>query len=288
MKYLFKILNLVFISFLTFLLFSLVGCSEKTESTSTGNPLVSFSVTGSAQSATVAMKIKNIWQFIALNILKTANAFPPPNSLVDAVSNSVVLNQMWLSIGEIEFKMDEIDSGSEVPEVENDFTGPYTIDLFDAAPVTLQSGNVSASALRRIKIQLTRTSALPAGAPAELLNNSVVLSGTVNGNTFSFVTEEETTFEVSGPNAVNLSDNASVLLQINTANLIKRIDLSAISTSMVISDSNKVPATNPCPLIDASANDLFTCFRKGLESESKLGKDDNGNFEIEDSEESVD
>ncbi len=288
MKYLFKIFNLVFISLLTFLLLTVAGCSKKAESTSTGNPLVSFSVTGSAQSATVAMKLKNIWQFVVLSILTTANAFPPPNSLVDAVNNNILLNQMWISIGEIEFKMEEADSGSEVPEVKNDFTGPYTIDLFDATPVSLQSGTVSTSALRRIKVQLIRTSSLPAGAPAELLNNSVVLSGTVNGNTFSFVTEEETTFEVSGPNAVNLSENASVLLQINSANLIKRIDLSAITTSMIISDSNKVSATNPCPLIDASANDLFTCFRKGLESESKLGKDDNGNFEFEDGEDSVD
>ena len=66
-----------------------------------------------------------------------------------------------------------------------------------------------------------------------------------------------------------------------------KMDAVAVATNSNISESNRIPATNACPLIDSSASDIFTCLRKGLEKAGKFGKDTNGDGEVGTGEEEV-
>ena len=113
------------------------------------------------------------------------------------------------------------------------------------------------------------------------------MSGQVNGQNFTFSTSGESEVQIAGPTALTPLSNKTMLLEFRAANLVKKINLSAITTTTNIGDSNRVNATNPCPGIDASAGDLFSCLLKGLETESNLGRDDDGNFRIDAIEQAV-
>jgi hypothetical protein len=141
--------------------------------------------------------------------------------------------------------------------------------------------------MRRIKLKLIRLPSLPVGAPTGFLNKSIFIQGTVNGNNFTYSTEDESVIEIAGPQIVSAVANRTLLLELQIANLIKKTNLSAIVGATNISDGNKIPAVTPCNAIDASANDLFTCFRKGIETESNLGRDDDGDFQLDPLEEKV-
>ena len=86
---------------------------------------------------------------------------------------------------------------------------------------------------------------------------------------------------------MNISDTANLVVGIKVADLFKKINLSGITANTLISDTNRVTASSPCVSIDASAADLYTCFRKGLEQAGKFGKDSNNNGEIEVGEDEV-
>lgn len=279
MKRTILLLNILFLLILN-------GCSQqKNGNTQTGNPLVSVAMTGSGSNATAYYKtipIK-IWDLF----IPRAIAYPAPSVMVDAHGNTIQLSQNWINIGEIEFKSSETTESGEVDGSDVDFLGPYSVDLFSSSPQLLGFNNVALSQIRRIKMKLSKTSTLPTGAPSSFLGKSMFLSGTVNGISFSFSTTDETEMQVAGPTAVTPAENKSLLLELKTANLIKKINLSAITSTAAISDSNRITATNPCPSIEPSANDLYTCFKKGYETESNLGRDDDGNFRLDSGEESV-
>jgi hypothetical protein len=208
--------------------------------------------------------------------------------MFDLNGNSVTLQKTWINVGEIEFKTSEIPEVSEVDGMEVSFQGPYAIDLFASTPQILGLNSLSMSAVRRIKVKLIKATPLSTGAPAELTDNSIFISGQVNGVNFSFSTTEESEMQISGAQGLNPQNNKTLLLELKTANLIKKINLSSITTATIIDDSHRgTTMSNPCPLIDSSAQDIFTCFRKGLETESNLGRDDDGNFRLDTNEESV-
>lgn len=271
------------ILFLSLLIFA-TGCKDKSGSTTTGNPFVSFGMTSSSTVATVA---KKLWQQLWGQMFSSAHALPPPGTMMDSAANTVVINNIWLTVGEVEFKTDEIAGGTELNGSDIDFNGPYSVDMLAVNPPPLVSGRISTTGLRRVKVKLIRTLILPTGAPAGFMSRSIFISGTVNGNSFSYSTEEETILEIAGPNMVAALENSNLLLELRIANLIKRIKLSAITATTSIHDGNRVPVTNPCPNIDASAADLFTCFRKGLQTESTIGRDDDGDDQLDIGEDSV-
>lgn len=78
-----------------------------------------------------------------------------------------------------------------------------------------------------------------------------------------------------------------MLIVIRMADLFKKINLSSIVAPTDIHAGNRVNVVNPCPLIDASANDLYTCFRKGISTEGNFGKDD-GDKDLDANDETVD
>ncbi len=259
------------------------GCQQKNDNTTTGNPLVSLAATSSANNATVA-KLKP--SFIDL-ILPKAIAYPPPATLLDVAGNTIVIQSVWVNFGKIEFKFDEIASGSEVDGDSIEFSGSYTVDLLSPAPTTFVSGPISLTQMRRIKLKLIRAITIPVGAPNGFLNKSIYIQGTVNGNNFTYSAEDESVIEIAGPQIVSAIENRTLLLELQVANLIKKTNLSAITTTTHITESNRVAYATPCIAINASSIDLFTCFRKGFETESNLGRDDDGDFQLDPQEEKV-
>lgn len=248
---------------------SLAGCAA-----SDSAPLVasSFKMTGSGTAATVARneKPKSIWG------LFMSKAFAlVPTSIVDSTGAGVTLTSAWTVIKEIEFKSDEAE-GSEDDEMEVEFKGPYFVDLLSNAPIVLDTQQIAQKSIRRIKMKLEAShSSLPAGAPAELANNSIYFAGTVGGKNFKFALDDGTEIQIAGPNSFQPSENSNILVEVQIANIFKQIDLTSLVNNEVIDHNNRHAGANLCPLIDGSANDLYTCFRKGLEKYADFGADRN-------------
>lgn len=253
----------------------------------------SLYMTGSSQPAALAA-LSEPWIFRALMPYANANV---PTGLVDSNDSAVTLTSSWVAIEEIKFKNFESDSEEQENEGadedsndESEFKGPYVVDLLTATPEALGDVVIPADGYRRLKMQLheVESAELPVGAPAELENNSMILSGTVNGHSFSYQSHDGVEFEIGGPTAITPDSASDILVNFQFGDLFAKIDLSEITADTVISESNQVSTTgSACPLIDNSADDLYTCFRKGIEDSAKLGKDHDGDGELEDGEESV-
>lgn len=268
------------IIFLALFILQLFGCKQnEAGGTSTGNPLVSFTMTGSAAAPTVAF-LKPGKKFPLLAALQNfALALPPP-VLVDSTSAPVSLDEAWIVVKEVEFKPS---TSGVIGEVDGDsitFYGPKVINLIASNFESFGQARVNTSTLRRIKMQLHNADVLPSGAPVELQNKSVYWKASVAGRQFTFLTTEGFEFELGGPNGVILSENSNILLSIQIANLFKKMNLSTVPNGAAISQSNRVPAADPCPLIKPSAADIYTCFTEGLKSESNLGRDDGNDGEL--------
>ena len=274
--------NLILTVFMVLFLL-LNGCKSANDNTTTGNPFVSLAATSSASNATVSKVKPSLFDLF----LPQAVAYPPPATLLDAVGNTVVIQAVWINFGEIEFKSEQVASGTEVDGDSVQFSGSNAIDLLSPTPMPFVSGPINLTQLRRIKLKLIRTQVLPFGAPSGFLNKSIFISGTMNGNNFTYSTQDETVIEVSGPNIVTAVENRTLLLELQIANLIKKSNLSAIVNNTNINDGNRVSSSNPCNAIQAGASDLFTCFKKGFETESNVGRDDDGDYSLDPSEETV-
>ncbi len=252
-------------------LFVFYSC-VKNDGTSTGNPLVSLSITGSQQVATASFRYNKYWW-----VLKPAYAFAPPPTMLDLSNGTVSLTEFWLNFSNIEFKFDELATAGEVDGNEVKFLGPYLVNIFSSSPQSLGNGLLSQSSIRRIKYRTRKVLDSVNGNPADMINNSVYLAGNINSKSFVFKTTQELQFETSGPNLVTFKSGDVILLQPQTAEMIRKINLSSIIHGDIITESNRKPFTNPCPTIDASAADLYTCFIKGIQVKTKLGKDNGDN-----------
>ncbi len=240
-----------------------------------------FAMTGSGANAVAQTRIDRMFSFM----LPTAYALTPP-LLVDASGGNVFLDEAWVVVEKIEFE------GTESGETgSNDFSielkGPFFINLLSDAPNILGEPLITTGELRRVKMQLREEDSIPDGAPVGLTGKSIYLSGSVNGIPFSYAADESSQYEISGPNGVMPEESQNLLAVIKTADLIKKIDLSSIIAPTDITTDNKVNVAGACPQIDPSANDLYVCFRKGLEQEADFGKDD-GDMDLDSNDESVD
>lgn len=104
----------------------------------------------------------------------------------------------------------------------------------------------------------------------------------MNSRYFSFIAEEETSFKVEGQNAIIPEAGVDLLVLVRIPEIIAKIDLSDIEDGDQITKDNPIETSNPCPLIKESADDLYTCFVEGIELAAELGKDRNGDGELED------
>lgn len=257
------------------------------KSSSTSSSVTSsFSMTASNKAATVAMKPS----LLSL-IMPKAMALMPSN-MVDSTGLAINLSKSWVVIKEVEFKSEETASASESSEVEISFKGPYYVDLLSAAPQALDSQLVPAGSFRRIKMKLHKSEgAVPASVPSELSANSITIEGTIGTGgaavNFAYLSDDGTEFQIGGPNAVTLDEGSKVLVEINFADIFKQINMSTVANNETISASNRHSGTHLCDTIDTSANDIYTCIRKGLEKYADAGKDSDGSGEIESDESDV-
>jgi hypothetical protein len=253
------------------LFFLLAACQN--DSTSTGNPVtVELKVTASSQPANVAQ----LYQPFLLNLLvNKAYALPPP-SLVDAGGRTVTLSSVWIVLKQIEFQGESSGAGNSNVK----YNGPFAVDLLSSAPQSFGQALI-VPPIRRFRAVLHKMDFSEPSAPAGLAGYAIYISGSVGGNSFIMRSDEGVTYEVGGPNALYPNEGSMMLLGLFTGNLFKRIDLGAITNGVTIDNSNKVSATNPCPNINSSASELYTCFKDGLRSEANLGIDSGNDNELD-------
>lgn len=279
-------LKLLFVLFVA----GLTNCSNK--GTRTGNPTVSTGlvVTSSSETAAFANKTNSVFEKIVALFLNPVWALPPPDNMVDATGNlDITLSEFWIVLKEVEFETSENATSSESDDSEISFEGPYVVDLFEQDPSSLGTKDVPSNTYKRIKWKLEHEADIPSDAPSQLDGKSLYISGTIEGNNFSYSSEDNTEFEIGGPNGITISSGDTLVANIKIADVIRKINLSALNSAgdKNISDTNRISSSSPCNLIDESAEDLYTCFRKGIESESDFGRDLDDNFELEDGDESV-
>lgn len=243
----------------------------------------SFKMTGSGSAATIATLHKpSKWNAL----INTAYALVP-SSLVDSTGATINLSSAWTVIKEVEFKSEEL-AGAEDSESEVEFRGPYFVNLLSNTPLTLDTQLITQKNIKRIKMKLEATqSTLPIDAPAGLANNSIYLAGTIGGNSFTFQLDDGTEIQIAGPNSFQPSENSELLVEIQLANIFKQINMSTITNNEIINHNNRHSGSNLCTSIDPSANDLYTCIRKGLEKHANFGLDRNGDDTLESTEDKV-
>ncbi len=252
---------------------SFAGCQPRA---STSQVTSSIAMTGSSKAATVA-KGKGLINLF----LQQAYAFISP-SMVDKNGTAVNLSNAWVSIKEIEFEAEEVHGAAEVDGNEIAFKGPYYVDLLSSSPVAFDTQPIAAVSYKRIKMKFhASSSALPAGVPTELTNNSIYLRGTIGANNFLFQLDDSTEVNIGGANPLVPAEGSALLVEVNLANVFKQIDMSTVANNETISSSARHARSNLCVAIDPSANDLYTCIRKGLEAQADFGEDKDGNHDLD-------
>lgn len=269
---------------LSFFALAMVGCKAQKQVPPSGISTSLF-MTGSGNDAVVNMggEKNKLFDFI----FPTAVALTPP-LITDLNNRSINLNDAWIVIKEIEFKTNEIASTNESSQSkEIELNGPFFVDLLSNAPVSFGDVIVSPDVgIRRIKMQLHKTINIPNSAPLGLANNSIYLSGTVAGVAFSFSSADSAEFEIGGSNPIFPNSSKDLLAVIRLSNMFNKINMASITSSTDISATNRVATADPCPLIDSSSSDLYTCFRKGLSHEANFGNDD-GDKDLDSSDQTV-
>lgn len=254
-------------SFITALLTS---CNQSSTGSSNNAVSTDFAITASGMNATVSTS----WFF------PTAYALTPP-PLVDANMANVDLLEAWIVVKKVHFF--RASNPDAIPTSADHYQGPFHVDLLDGTPEPFGSIRLYPEGLRRVKMLLHKSNSLPAGAPSALAGNSMYFRGQVNGFAFTYSTDDTTDFQVYGENAIYPESGKKLMMTFRIADLFKQIDLSAITADTDISASNRVSAVNPCPTIHASATNLYTCFRQGMNKAAKFGKDD-GDDDLSDEE----
>lgn len=258
----------------------ITGCSPKNSSTAQVSS--GFKMTGASSAATVAQNQKPS----LFNLLINQAMALVPSSLQDSSGLPITLSQAWTVVKEVEFKSEEV-AGAEDNEIEVEFQGPYVVDLLSNTPLVLDTQLIAEKAIKRIKMKLHKTDTLPSGAPAGLLNNSIFVVGTVGANNFTFQLDDSTEIQIAGPSSFQPSENSEILVQIQLANIFKQINMSTVANNEVISASARHSGVNLCNSIDASASDIYTCVRKGLEKHANFGKDNDGDDDLDSNDSSV-
>lgn len=260
-----------------------VGCAPKNQETV---PTVqsTFKMTGSSSAATVAHlnQPKSIFDLFISKAMALI-----PSSVVDATGATVSLSSAWAVVKEVEFKSEEA-AGVEDSEIEVEFKGPYYVDLLSNTPIALDTQAIAEKPIRRIKMKLEASgAAAPAGAPSALASNSIYFVGSVGGRNFTVKLDDGSEVQIGGPNAFTPGQNSELMVEIQVANVFKQIDLSTVTNNEVIDHNNRHAGTHLCDQIDASANDLYTCFRKGFEKHADFGQDRDGDDDLETGDDSV-
>jgi hypothetical protein len=273
------------------------GCAQKkNESAEKTLYSTSFAMSGSTAATSIVKNYENPFQKLMSMILPSAIA-GIPTSMTDSQSVGVTLTSAWIVVKEIQFKAAETANEETEDEAteEVEFNGPYFVNLASATAQVLDTKYIPSKVYKRIEMKLEAAESdsspnWPVGTPVGLSNKSMLIEGTYNGVNFSFSSHDGTEFKVSGAGGISPEEGQNLLMSIKFSDIIKKINLSALasSTDKNISEENRIIFTDACPLIESGINDIYTCFRKGLESEADFGKDSDGSGELESDEDNCD
>ncbi len=263
-------------------LMALSSCAKVPAEVASSVPLVSAPVvfTSSAKAPGVAYNKPSLMSLL----LPKAVAFIPA-SLRDSNAAVVTLNQAWVAVKTIKFKQAELAAVGEDNSVK--FVGPYFVDLLSTLPIPIDTQSLPAGSYRRIEFVLHAGTTIPAGVPAQLNGNSIYLNGAVNGFSFTYTSTDGAQIMIAGPKGLPLDGSSDILISVRLADIFSKINMAAVNANVAITQANRLPAANPCPLIDASAADIYTCIRRGLELKTQMGLDSNHSGEIEATESEV-
>ncbi len=252
-----------------------LGCTQQPNSSASVGPS-SLSLVGSIRQQAIVAKTKLEYLFS----LVVPQASAEEGVIVDSAANDVVLSEAWISLQEIKV------SAAPTSEVEDgeDYViqGPLAVNLLSDLPFSAEMSALAANGYDAISMKFHKADVALEGAPVELIEHSIYLSGYVNGYAFSYMADDSTEFVLSGTKSIQADQTGGFVVVFGLANLISKINLSDITADTVISKDNKVVSANACPEIDPSASDLFTCFEKGLKTEAEFGKHD-GDYDLDDS-----
>lgn len=264
----------------------LTHCGNKENSAAGTNASVALVISGNDSPAVTAQNQgwgQKLWSIISPSAIAAELS-----ALLSENNESVTLTHAWIRIKEIEFKVAKTADSDELENSDSDddsdeikFRGPYTVDLLSDTPSPIDTQTIPVANYRRIKFKIHHEGNAPDEAPADLDDHSILLQGTVGGRSFSFLADDEEEVEISGPSGVEPSQAKDLLVVFRFAEMIEKIDMSSVTNGMQISQSNRVPVANACPLIDESADDLYTCFKKGIETNADFGRDDNDDGDLD-------
>lgn len=258
-------MNTLLKSLATFLL--LVGLNA-CRGTSSGNPpKTNIAVTATSQALPVASNFFLEFFFPAAWAL-------PISGVVDSQGNSVSVSEAWLSLKNI-----RIDFEGDASCDDSRLVGPFVIDLLSNSATLLSEVQLD-SQVDEVRWDLEKVASgeLPSGAPAALEDNSFLIEARVNAmNSFTFLSDESTSMRFE--NEAFAATGSNLVVNILLKELFSKIDLDTIVDGEEISSANPhATAGSACPDINPSSNNLYSCFREGLENISVLGRDDNGDF----------
>lgn len=245
----FSLISMLFALAMTFIL---ISCNQEPEQSS--SVTTNFSVTASSQDA--------LAQNTSFSFFSKAIALTPP-PLEDSNGSGISLNEAWIVLKKVHFNSTL------------HYDGPFFIDLLSDDPIYFGEVTIPNEEITRVKMLLHKDNNVPETLPGVLNGKSIYLNGMINNQNFIYIADDTTDFDITS-DAVKPENGKDLVAVIGLADLLKKIDLSAITSDTTISSSSRVAATNPCPQIHATAADLYTCFRKGLALEAKLGKDNGG------------
>jgi len=256
----------------------IISCKTDNPASSGGKVSTSLKITASNKSVTVAINKPSIFDLFMTRALALT-----PATIVDSTGASINLTSSWIVVKEVEFVATETAGSGEVDGAEVSFNGPFFVNLLSNSPVTLGTGAVSSAGFQRMKMKLEAAggSSLPSGAPSALSSNSIYITGTVGANNFTYQSDDGTEYQIGGPSQVAPKDGGQILLEINFSNIFKQINMSGVTNNEVISSASRHTGASLCPSIDASAGDIYTCIRKGLEKHADVGEDDDGSSTLD-------
>ncbi len=257
---------------------TLISCSQGNKSSSVPT---NFAFTSSGQNAVARANFLNPFSWL----IPTAVALSPA-PLEDLNGAVINLNEAWIVLKKVQFNSQETENSGEGTNYKAHYQGPFFIDLLTDTPISFGEVSLPEEGLRRVKMLLHKDNNVPSNVPAALIGKSIYFNGIVNTHNFIYAADDTTDFQISGPNAVVPDESKDLLAVIRIADLFKKIDLSGIISDTTINSASRFPAVNPCPAIHPTAPDLYTCFKMGIASEAKFGKD-NGDKDLNSSDEIV-
>ena len=194
-------------------------------------------------------------------------------SLSDKTNRVVSVSNAFIAVKNIQFKTILNEKEFDL-EKNAHYKGPFYIDLLSDNPKPFGEITLPDSGVTSFRMLLHKGEDLPDDPSFSIMDdNSIFLSATVNGVAFTFAADYTANFEIQKFPAVIPDPGKNLVLVIKLADLFKKINLSAISSPKDIRSHNRIPAIDPCPTIEQGAEDLYTCFIKGLAAEAKLKVD---------------